>query len=273
MMQELAFGDLLQLTDMPDGCLQLYCDDPALPTGEGNLAFQAAALLKAHYAPARGASLTLRKRIPVAAGLGGGSSNAAAVLKGLNKLWNLNLPLETLQELAARLGSDVPFFLYGGTALAAGRGEIITSLPPLPPVPVLLVSLPGQALSTPLVYRSLHWDKIKSGEVTGNLMRLLMEERSTIKDTNDWVARLNPFMVNDLERGAFALAGNLAALKKELQQMGLIPLLSGSGPTFFAFCPDSDSLPAKGAKLSAKGYRVIVTAFSEKPGVRSQASE
>lgn len=272
-MQELVFGDLLHLADMPDGSLQLYCDDPALPTGEGNLAFQAASLLKGRYAPARGASLTLHKRIPVAAGLGGGSSNAAAVLKGLNDLWSLNLPLEVLQELAARLGSDVSFFLYGGTALAAGRGEKITPLPPLPPVPVLLVFLPGQALSTAQVYRSLHWDIIKSGEITGNLMRLLMEGRSMNKDTNDWVAWLNPFLVNDLEAAAFALAGNLAALKQELQQMGLIPLLSGSGPTFFAFCPDSDSLPAKAAKLSAKGYRVIVTAFSGKPGVRNQASE
>ncbi len=272
-MQELAFGDLLHMAEMPEGHLKLYCDDPVLPTGKENLAFQAASLLRDHYAPTRGASLTLYKRIPVAAGLGGGSSDAAAVLKGLNKLWKLNLQLEPLQELAAELGSDVPFFLHGKTALAAGRGERIAPLPTLPPIPVLLISLPGQVLSTALVYRSLRWDKIKSGENTGNLIWLLTEGWERIKDKNDWVPQLYHFMINDLETGAFALAGNLSSLKEELQQMGLMPLLSGSGPTFFALCPDSDKLRAMGDELSAKGYRVILTTFAQESGVRNQDAE
>ncbi len=261
-MQELAFGDLLHMAELPEGRLELECDDPDLPAEKENLAFRAASLLRDCHAPERGVSLTLYKRIPVAAGLGGGSSDAAAVLKGLNSLWKLNLRLEKLQELAAELGSDVPFFLHGGTALAAGRGERITPLPSLPPLPVLLISLPGQTLSTPLVYRSLHWDKIKSGENIGNFVQLLTEGGGLIKDKNDWLPQLYHFMTNDLEKGAFTLARNLASVKEELQQMGLVPLLSGSGPTFFALCPDSEKLPAMADKLSVRGYRVIVTAFS-----------
>ena len=261
-MQELEYGDLLHLKEISSG-LEFFCDDPRLPTGEANLAFRAASLLQRHYAPERGASLTLYKRIPVAAGLGGGSSDAATVLKGLNSLWKLELSLETLQELAATLGSDVPFFLHGGTALAEGRGERISSLPPLPALPVLLVSNPDQALSTALVYRSLQWDKRKSCKKTDDFMQFLTTEQSSIKDKNILTIQLFNFMVNDLEAGAFALANNLSPLKKELQQMGLLPLLSGSGPTFFALCPDPDRLRAGAEELSARGYRVIFTAFSQ----------
>ena len=101
--------------------------------------------------------MELIKRIPVAAGLGGGSSNAAAVLKGLNLLWNLYLPADTLAGLGSRLGSDVPFFIYGGTALAEGRGELVRPLPPLPKAKVMLVAPEGKGLSAAGVYSALNW--------------------------------------------------------------------------------------------------------------------
>lgn len=265
-MQELDFGDLLHVEELEADRLEFSCDHPDLPTGEENLAYRAALLLRDCHGRGRGARLTLIKRIPIAAGLGGGSSNAAAVLKGLNVLWKLNLSMELLQELAAGLGSDVPFFLYGGTALAQGRGEQITPLPNLPPIPVLLVSLPGQTLSTPLVYRSLKWDKIKSGEKTGNFAQWLMEGQGMAKGNHVFTGQLYNFMINDLEAGAFALADNLPALKEELKLMGLMPLLSGSGPTVFALCPDFERLKVVENELSAKGYRVILTSFSRKSG-------
>ncbi len=265
-MQELEYGDLLRIEEVQADRLEFYCDHPDLPTGEENLAYRAALLLQDCYARGRGARLTLSKRIPIAAGLGGGSSNAAAVLKGLNALWKLNLSLEQLQELAAGLGSDVPFFLYGGTALAKGRGEQIVSLPKLPPIPVLLIFLPDQALSTPLVYRSLKWDKIKIGEKTGNFVQWLMERQKLANSDNVFTGQLYNFMTNDLEAGAFALADNLPALKEELKSMGLMPMLSGSGPTIFALCSDFEILPKVGNELSARGYHVILTSFSRKAG-------
>ncbi|MEW5920913.1 MAG: 4-(cytidine 5'-diphospho)-2-C-methyl-D-erythritol kinase [Bacillota bacterium] len=258
-MQELAYSDLLYLEECPAGRLELICDDPFLPSSEENLALRAASLIQQHYAPHRGAHLALYKKIPVAAGLGGGSSDAATVLKGLNDLWQLNLAPASLQELAARLGSDVPFFLCGGTALAQGRGEIIHPLPPFPRAFVLLVSPPGTELSTPLVYRSLKWDKIKSGEKTANFVQLLRDGTGKSSGDPDLLARLLELMVNDLEAGAFALVRELSPLKKMLQEMGLKPLLSGSGPTFFAISNDHEKLRAAGDELTSRGYRVILT--------------
>jgi 4-diphosphocytidyl-2-C-methyl-D-erythritol kinase len=124
-MQSISLADTLTLRPSPD--LTLSCDDPAL-AGESNLALKAARLLRDAAQAPHGAHLTLEKGIPVAAGLGGGSADAAAALAGLNLLWGLNWPVERLHPLAAALGSDVPFFLHGGTALASGRGEVLEPL-------------------------------------------------------------------------------------------------------------------------------------------------
>lgn len=262
-MQELAWGDLLRFETMPEGRLEFYCDDPSLPAGPENLAWDAASRLQSLYAPDCGARLWLSKKIPVAAGLGGGSSDAATVLKGLNTLWKLNLELAQLQELAAGLGSDVPFFLKGGTALAEGRGEIITPLIPLPSLPVLLIYKAGFALSTPAVYRALCWDRVNQGGKTGRFATLL-----TQRDRRDCINQtlttelLSEYMINDLETGAFTLAGELAELKKELQQLDLHVLLSGSGPTFFALHHELDRLLKVKDELSARGYSVICTEFA-----------
>ena len=131
-MQTVGLADRLEVSAAAD--LSFTCSDPALATPD-NLVYRAARLLQAEYAVRTGAALRLEKRIPVAAGLGGGSSDAAATIVALNRLWNLQLSLTEQRRLAARLGSDVPFILTGGTALATGRGERITPLPPLPQLP------------------------------------------------------------------------------------------------------------------------------------------
>ena len=149
-MQTVGLADRLEVTAAAD--LSFTCSDPALATPD-NLVYRAARLLQAEYAVRTGAALRLEKRIPVAAGLGGGSSDAAATIVALNRLWNLQLSLTEQRRLAAALGSDVPFFLTGGTALATGRGERITPLPPLPQYWVVLVLLP-RVLSTAAVYQA-----------------------------------------------------------------------------------------------------------------------
>src|SRR4030042_3844503 len=125
-LQAISLADTL--TFEPAETLDLNCNVPELQTGD-NLVLKAARLLKEISGYKKGARINLTKRIPLAAGLGSGSTDAAATLLGLNKLWGLNLAHNKLLELAAKLGSDVPFFLYGGTALAQGRGEKLTALP------------------------------------------------------------------------------------------------------------------------------------------------
>jgi 4-diphosphocytidyl-2-C-methyl-D-erythritol kinase len=126
-MQTISLHDTLTLTEADD--IVLECDQPGLSSPD-NLALCAARLLRKETGSKKGARLTLRKGIPVSAGLGGGSSDAAAALTGLNRLWGLDLAADELMPLAARLGSDVPFFLHGGTAGAFGRGEQVRRLPP-----------------------------------------------------------------------------------------------------------------------------------------------
>ena len=128
-LQTISLADTL--TFEPSANLDFRCDVSSLKTPD-NLVLKAARLLQETTGSNKGAIINLTKRIPIAAGLGSGSTDAAATLVGLNQLWELNLSLDKLTEPAAKLGSDVAFFLYGGTALAKGRGEQITPLPPAP---------------------------------------------------------------------------------------------------------------------------------------------
>ena len=152
-MLPLGFGDQITL-ELAEKDLTLECNDPRLPTDDTNLALRAAKRLAERCGVTRGARISLQKRTPLAAGLGGGSSNAAAVLKGLSKLWGLNVPSEVLGELAASMGSDINFFLQGGAALCRGRGERVEPVPCRLSAAILLVN-PGFGISTRWAYESL----------------------------------------------------------------------------------------------------------------------
>ncbi|MBI2461374.1 MAG: 4-(cytidine 5'-diphospho)-2-C-methyl-D-erythritol kinase [Candidatus Rokubacteria bacterium] len=145
-LQAIDLSDRLVLEDA-DGGIELRCDTPAIPTDRQNLAWRAADLLRRAAGVARGVRIRLWKRIPVAAGLGGGSSDGAAVLYGCNRLWRLGWDTARLATLATELGMDVPFFLRGGRALATGRGEILRPLPPAPGLTLVIVN-PGVPLPT-----------------------------------------------------------------------------------------------------------------------------
>ena len=124
-----------------------------MPSDRKNLAYQAAELIKQTYGITQGVEITLEKRIPVAAGLAGGSSDAAATLRGLNKLWKLGLGADKLAELGAQIGSDVSFCVYGGTAFATGRGEIIENLP-APPNCWVILAKPAISVSTGNIFKA-----------------------------------------------------------------------------------------------------------------------
>lgn len=152
-MQRVSLCDTLTAEQTREG-ITLTCSDPALPSGEENLAHRAASLFFRETGIAGGAALTLEKRIPSQAGLGGGSSDAASALLALRKLYAPALPDTELETMAAALGSDVPFFIRGGTQLATGRGEVLSPLPPLTDGWFVIVK-PTESFSTPAMYRRL----------------------------------------------------------------------------------------------------------------------
>ena len=196
-----------------------------LPVDEKNLAYKAALLMKQEFDIDDGIFIELEKNIPVAAGLAGGSSDCAAVLIGMNKLFSLGLCQNSLMELGARLGSDVPYCICRGTALAQGRGEIITPLEPCPFFYVVLAKLPV-SVSTAAVYGGLKLDEIKQRPDTVKYINAIND-----KDINYVVSG----MKNVLETVTIKMVPQIQELKKAFLEHGALnAMMSGSGPTVFA---------------------------------------
>ncbi len=172
-------ADRVDLALRVDGKISVDVSEGFVPSDERNFAYQAAALLKKRFRVRHGVHIYITKRIPVAAGLAGGSSDAAATLKGLNQLWELGLSLDELAELGAEIGSDVSFCVYGGTALATGRGERIEALPSPPPLWVVLAK-PPIGVSTKDVYGGLKVDKAKPGNTKAMIEALHNQDAQAI---------------------------------------------------------------------------------------------
>jgi 4-diphosphocytidyl-2-C-methyl-D-erythritol kinase len=210
--------------------LRFICDNPDFIVEE-SLVSRAAALLQEASGSARGATIEIKKRIPMVAGLGGDSSDAAAVLSGLNKLWKLRLSLVELAEFASRLGSDVPFFLYGGTALMEGRGEKLKALPPLPRRWVVLLVPPFSRVKgkTTKLYAGLKSSHYTDGQITEKLVKALHERRG-----------LKPLLLfNTFENVAFELFPKLKIYRDHFVKLGAYQVhLVGSGPTLFTLMDD-----------------------------------
>ena len=153
-MTTIDLADRVELTLLEQDKIQILSHNRYVPDDQRNLAYQAAQLLKDRFQVKKGVQILIEKTIPVAAGLAGGSSDAAATLRGLNKLWDLGLTLDELASLGSEIGSDVSFCVYGGTALAKGRGEMITDLP-APPTCWVILAKPFIGVSTADVYRRL----------------------------------------------------------------------------------------------------------------------
>lgn len=234
-MQQVSLADTVLFEPSTLGGWRFFCTDPEL-AGEDNLVCRAAALLEKRAGKATTpVRISLYKVIPSAAGLGGGSSDAAATLLGLNSYWDLQLGKEELLEMAAELGSDVPFCLGGGTALARGRGEIMADLPPLPFFWVVIALPRGVKISTADAYAA--FDRTRSGEPS--LDPLI--EAIRIGDRSKIAAWLRGSFTNTLETAALTGLEPLVDLKKGLRVSGLAPVLSGSGPALFML---ADSYPS-----------------------------
>jgi len=198
---------------------------------EESLVSKAAALLQQTTGCSKGARIEIGKRIPLTSGLGGDSSGAAAILWGLNKLWRLGLSLAQLLELAPRLGSDVAFFLYGGTALVEGRGERVTPLPPLPHrwVVLLMPPVPRMPEKTRQLYASLKPSHYTDGQLTQKFIKALNEGRE-----------FKPSMLfNTFENVAFEFFPELTVYKEHYAKLGASYVhLAGSGPALFTMLED-----------------------------------
>lgn len=202
--------------------IKLDTNSTEIPDNEDNLAYRAARLLSEKYNLSEGLSIFIKKNIPVGAGLAGGSTDAAAVLFGMNQLFGLGLEKEQLLDLGAGLGSDVPFCLLGGTALARGRGEILTPVEAGPQLILVLVK-PDFQLSTAEVYRAFRLDKVEL--FPNNVAFLAAWQNYDIIN----VARQ---MNNVLETVSIARHPEIAAIKEQLCELGALnALMSGSGPS------------------------------------------
>ena len=230
-MQTIGLADVLRIEE--DSELRVECEYPEL-AGEQNLVWRAAVALAEAAGVGPNARITIEKHIPVAMGLGGGSSDAAAALLGLNRLWDLGLSLEELAVTAAGLGSDVPFFLWGGTALAQGRGEQITSLPPLPPLAVTLV-FPDLLIpnKTATMYSRLTPAQFSDGGVTRQMTQILTSGQFVRESVSGLV--FNAF--SDVAAWSYPRLMEFRRLVAD--QGGPVLHLCGAGPALFAL-PSSE---------------------------------
>lgn len=251
-MQSVSLADRVTLEPEPSGVVQADTGLGFLPRDRKNLAVSAAlAFYEALGQQAPGLRIALEKNIPVCAGTAGGSSDAAAVLRGLNQLTGAGLSPEALAEIGARVGSDVPYCVLGGTMLAEGRGEILTPLPPLPPCTIVLCK-PAFSISTPVLFQA--WDR---------------QKRRLRPDTDGLIAALEAGDLTGIARRVYnvfeaVLPSNqqreIDRIKNALIQSGALgAAMTGSGPTVFGVFDREDLAAEAAAQLSEQYSEVFVT--------------
>tara|TARA_B100001013_G_scaffold28102_1_gene15415 strand:- start:9 stop:902 length:894 start_codon:yes stop_codon:yes gene_type:complete len=255
--QMVSLFDDVELELLSSG-IKLECDTPGIPTDDTNLVCKAALLLRKSYqVEGKGVSIRLKKKIPFGAGLGGGSGNAAGVLMGLNRLWDLNIEREKLFTLAAELGSDVPFFLTSPCALGKGRGERLKVLEPCSKFQVLLV-FPGFPIATSWVYQNL---RLKLTKRPNNIS--ILRKNLSLSD----ITSLGSQLYNDLESVVIQKFPEVKVVKDELWAWGALGvLLSGSGSTVFGIFDDPEKAQVACASLNGDWERVVtetIESFTE----------
>lgn len=227
-MQNIDIYDVITIEKIESG-IEITCNKPYVPTDERNLAYKAAKLFKDTFNITSGVSINIKKNIPVAAGLAGGSTDCAAVLKIMNKLFQVNANNEKLMELGVKLGADVPYCINGGTALCEGIGEVLTPLKPFKNHIIVLVK-PPFGVSTKEVYKNFDLGRVKNHPETDKVITYMNED-------NLYEVAKN--MKNLLENVTLKKHKVISSIKSEMESLGAIKaMMSGSGPTVFAFFDD-----------------------------------
>lgn len=250
-MQSIDLADIVTLEDAEN--IIVETDLAELADDRTNLAYRAAELLRDTYGKGRGAHIRIEKKIPLAAGLAGGSSDAAAVLLGLNELWKLGLDIDKLTALGARLGSDVPFCMIGGTMLAKGRGEVLARVPSLGEYPLVLVK-PPLGVSTAAAYGGYRAENVETHPTADRMIR-------AIESGN--ITRVYEAMGNVLETVTIPLRPGIDEIKRALVEAGADKaMMSGSGPTVFAFAKSAQDAKriADTMKQKYSTYTICTTA-------------
>ena len=262
-MQTVGLYDRLTFEKTEEDALRLESSMKRLPTDGNNLIIRAASLLKEEFGIREGLSIRLDKRIPVAAGMAGGSTDAAAALTAVNRMFDLGLTEEQLKERAVKIGADVPYCLQGGTALSEGIGEILTALPPAPACHVV-VAKPPVHVSTKWVYQNLHLEQVtEHPDIDG------MTESIRQGDYAGVVRRLS----NVLESVTVPRYPVIAQIRDFLRENGADgALMSGSGPTVFALFDDRERAKQALEALRKTGLaaQTFLTALTERTCVEQE---
>ncbi|WP_240377893.1 4-(cytidine 5'-diphospho)-2-C-methyl-D-erythritol kinase [Bacillus piscicola] len=233
-MTQVDLADRIDMEHRNDTLIRVEMSEGFLPVDQRNLVYQAASLLQERYNVHQGASIYVHKNIPVAAGLAGGSSDAAATLKGLNEVWRLGLSSEELAALGSEIGSDVAFCVHGGTAIASGRGEIIEPIASPPPSWVILAK-PPIGVSTREVYRRLSASSASDGSRTERMARAISEQN---------YHAMCDRLYNSLEDVTMAMHPEVRRIKERMIASGAdAALMSGSGPTVFGLVKKESRVP------------------------------
>ncbi|HMQ02862.1 MAG TPA: 4-(cytidine 5'-diphospho)-2-C-methyl-D-erythritol kinase [Pyrinomonadaceae bacterium] len=229
--QTISLHDEIRFEEADD--IELHCNDPRMPLDEGNLIIRAARLLSEHSDTRLGANIKLTKRIPSPGGLGGGSSNAAVSLIGLCRLWKIDPEFPDLLSIAEMLGSDVPFFLSGGTAVCSGRGNVVRETRQIE-AENILIATPDVSVPTPLAYAQLRSENLTSVD----LERILIVCRSEAELLSLSCGPLR----NDLEEAVFGRFPEVGKVKEKLLELGAASaLMCGSGPSVFAVFDNTET--------------------------------
>lgn len=238
--------------------LALYCDDPRTPTGEDNLIMRAVRRLQSAVGCSAGAQIHLTKRIPSPGGLGGGSSNAAVTLLGLTRLWGIDAGADELSAIAAEIGSDVPFFLFGGTAHGSGRGTELKRISDFSAEFIVIVT-PKIAVSTAWAYDALDRERLTSGSLIRNLSVCRFAPNEQIFEPS--------LMRNDFEEAVFAQFPEIEQIKTKLEDLGAAAMLSGSGASVFGIFEKEETrqtaLKALGEQADWRSFAVATISRSE----------
>ncbi|ATD55949.1 4-(cytidine 5'-diphospho)-2-C-methyl-D-erythritol kinase [Clostridium chauvoei] len=248
-MQNIDLYDEVTIEKQKEG-ISLKCNKHYIPIDERNLAYKAAQLFKDTYKIKSGVCINIKKNIPVAAGLAGGSTDAAAVFKVMNDLFNINAPEEELMELGLKLGADIPYCIKGGTALCEGVGEIVTSLKPFKNKILVLVK-PPFGVSTKCVYQEFNLAKAINHPKTEELITAMNRDDLGFVSNN---------MKNLLENVTLRKHKIIIGIKEEMKAQGAIgSMMSGSGPSVFGFFEDMLKAQRCFEKMKEKYEDVYIT--------------
>jgi 4-diphosphocytidyl-2-C-methyl-D-erythritol kinase len=249
-MQTIDLHDRISFTKIDTG-IEIISNHPEVPIDKSNLIYKVAEMLFEEFELTGGLRVNLDKRIPVAAGLAGGSSNAAATLVAINRLWNLGLTSEQLAKIGGKLGADIPFCIEGGTQLATGIGTDLKELPKCPQLYLVLIN-PPFSVSTAKVYGNLNLDQVAKHPSTDKVIKALQEQDREVIINN---------LDNLLENVTLKFYPEVANLKDKVAELADKALMSGSGPTILGFVSgikEAEKIKNKLEKELTREHKIVV---------------